>query len=153
MEFLYLTDAVIRMPSPQNHISYFFNLAAARFGNGRSAKSKLFTTSISLIPSSKFKLRPRSGRILNFEFCQLPVLLLLATITSLIPKLNIQNSTAAAADFFIFASCHYLLNTKIQNCESVLLLLATITSLILKFKNRPRQRPIFDFCQLSLSFI
>ena len=73
LAFLYLAESVILMPSPRNHILDVFNLAAALSGNGQSAKSKFFTTSTSLIPKFKIRLRQWS----NFEFRTL-----LATIAS-----------------------------------------------------------------------
>ena len=78
---LYLAEANMIMPSPRNHISEFFSLAAALSGNGQSTKSKLLTTSTSLIPT--FKTRPRQRPSFKFR-------MLLAIITSLILQFKIR---------------------------------------------------------------
>ena len=57
------------MLSPRNQIEDLFYLAVALSGNGQSAKSKLFTTSTSLIPQIKIRnseFGRGSGRVLNY---------------------------------------------------------------------------------------
>ena len=84
---LYLAEAVIKMPSPRNHILGFVNLAPALSGNGQSAKSKLFTTITSLVPN--FKVRP-----------------LLAPIASSIPKKRNPKFGRGSGRVLNFASYH-----------------------------------------------
>ena len=100
LAFSYLAEAVVILLSPRRYILDFLILAAALSGNGQSAKSQVFTTSIlpyqnkinkSSAAAANFlflnfasyhsffntqtqhsKFGHGSGRILNFEFRQQP---------------------------------------------------------------------------------